>query len=65
MEEKFIQVKNLKVFLRITGQGSPLLVLHGWGSSSQSWIKVQEQLKDNFLVICPDFPGWFWQKRFT
>jgi len=58
MEEKFIQVNNLKVFTRIQGQGSLFLILHGWGASSESWVKVQQELSKNFLVICPDLPGF-------
>ncbi|MBU3918330.1 alpha/beta hydrolase [Patescibacteria group bacterium] len=58
MEEKFIQVNNLKVFVRIQGQGSPFLILHGWGASTKSWIRVQKELSERFLVICPDLPGF-------
>jgi len=58
MEEKFIKVNNLKVFTRIEGQGSPFLILHGWGASTKSWIKVQHELSKHFSVICPDLPGF-------
>ncbi|MEA3453092.1 MAG: alpha/beta hydrolase [Patescibacteria group bacterium] len=58
MEEKFLQVKGLKIFTRITGKGDPFLILHGWGASSRSWIKIQEKLSENFKVFSLDFPGF-------
>ena len=36
-----------------------VLILHGWGGSSDSWIKVQRILANKgFKVIVPDFPGF-------
>jgi len=58
MEEKFIQVNNLKVFTRIEGQGSPFLILHGWGVGHSSWIETQDKLSKNFQVITLDLPGF-------
>ncbi len=58
MEESFLQIKGLKVFTRITGKGSPFLILHGWGSSSDSWLEVQKNLGQKFSVICFDLPGF-------
>ena len=58
MEEKFLQVNGLKIFTRITGKGDPFLILHGWGASSRSWIKIQEKLSENFKVFSLDFPGF-------
>lgn len=57
-EEKII-INNLKINFKIAGEGEPLLILHGWGGSSDSWIKVQELLaKEGYKVISPDFPGF-------
>lgn len=40
------------------GRGT-ILILHGWGGSSDSWVKVQEILAgQGFKVIVPDFPGF-------
>jgi len=58
MEEKFIQVGNLKIFTRIAGEGNPFLILHGWGASIESWDKVQKKLSENFQVFVLDFPGF-------
>lgn len=40
------------------GQGSPFLILHGWGGSSLSWERVISILKEKFSVFCLDFPGF-------
>jgi pimeloyl-ACP methyl ester carboxylesterase len=59
IEEKEILIDNLKINYKIAGQGPAILILHGWGGSSDSWLKVQEILaKAGFKVICPDFPGF-------
>lgn len=59
IEEKEILINDLKVNYKIAGSGPAVLILHGWGGSSGSWIKVMEILtKQGFKVICPDFPGF-------
>lgn len=64
MKEETIFINNLKVNYKMAGVGPAILVLHGWGGSSDSWIRVQEILtKGGYRVICPDFPGF--GKSFT
>ncbi|OGZ66036.1 MAG: hypothetical protein A3C58_00540 [Candidatus Staskawiczbacteria bacterium RIFCSPHIGHO2_02_FULL_34_10] len=67
MEEKQILVKNLNINYKLfkgekpfdVAQDKTLLVLHGWGSSSQRWQQVAELLSQkNFLIIIPDLPGF-------
>ena len=57
--EKTVFIDNLKINLRVVGQGEPILILHGWDSSIKSWLKVQEFLaKKGFKVFVPDLPGF-------
>ena len=59
IKEKYILLGNLKINYRIAGDGPAVLILHGWGASSASWLKVQEILaKAGFKVLVPDFPGF-------
>ena len=62
IEEKKIFINDLKINYKIAGvdsPGEPLLILHGWAGSSNSWIEVQKILAGNgFKVICPDLPGF-------
>ena len=57
-EEK-IAIGSSTVSYTITGEGKPILILHGWGSSSNSWVKVAELLaQKGYRVIVPDLPGF-------
>jgi len=59
MKEEKILVGGLKINYKIDGEGENFLILHGWGGSSDSWLKVQEILaKKGYKVICPDLPGF-------
>lgn len=59
MLEKTASVDGLRVNYKQAGEGKPLLLLHGWGSSSDSWVKVQQMLGERgYQVIVPDLPGF-------
>ena len=59
MKEETIFINNLKVNYKMAGVGPAILVLHGWGGSSGSWLSVQEVLaKKGYRVIVLDFPGF-------
>jgi len=59
MPEEKILINGLKINYKIAGQGPAILILHGWGGSSDSWIQVQEILaREGFKIIVPDFPGF-------
>lgn len=59
MQEEKITINNLEVNYKIAGLGPALLILHGWGGSSDSWVAVQRILANQgYKVICPDFPGF-------
>src|SRR5579863_6467855 len=59
MEEKKVLVKDIEVNYKVVGGGKPMLILHGWGSSSNKWEKVAELLaQKNIQTIIPDLPGF-------
>jgi len=59
MEEKTVLINNLKVNYKIAGSGPAILILHGWGGSSTSWIRVSKILANRgYKVFVPDFPGF-------
>lgn len=59
IKEEKILVDDLQINYKIAGEGEPLLILHGWAGSSDSWVEVQKILaKNGFKVICPDLPGF-------
>jgi pimeloyl-ACP methyl ester carboxylesterase len=48
-----------KTHYQTFGSGTPFLFLHGWGSNSERWIAVAEEVaKKGFKVIVPDLPGF-------
>ena len=56
---KSLFIGGLKINIEVAGQGEPLLILHGWGDSLDSWLQVQEILvKNGFKVLVPDLPGF-------
>lgn len=58
-QELQIKINDLKINYKVAGEGPALLVLHGWGGSSDSWTRIQRLLTEKgFKVIIPDFPGF-------
>lgn len=58
-QENTIEINGLKVNYKIAGEGPAILVLHGWGGSSDSWTQVMKILAgQGFKVVAPDLPGF-------
>lgn len=56
---KEINIQGLKINYKQKGKGETIVILHGWGGSSKSWEQVIEFLSNNnYMVICPDLPGF-------
>src|SRR3989339_706235 len=52
-------ISGVKTNYVTIGEGKPFLILHGWGSNTERWAEVAEQIsKNNFKVIIPDLPGF-------
>jgi pimeloyl-ACP methyl ester carboxylesterase len=57
MQEKHILYNNSSVSYRTIGNGSPVVLVHGFGEDSSVWDRITEQLSINNLLIIPDIPG--------
>lgn len=58
-QESTTFIEGLQVSYTVRGEGSPVLLLHGWGSSSESWRNVQDMLANAGLrVFALDLPGF-------
>ncbi len=56
---EFYNVNGVEIAVSIYGKGAPILVLHGWGSSSDSWRSFAKYLsKEGYQIIIPDLPGF-------
>jgi pimeloyl-ACP methyl ester carboxylesterase len=46
------------VFCYSTGEGDPILFIHGWCHSSEIWFSIMERFVNSFHVIAIDLPGF-------
>jgi len=53
-----LQLSSGTIHYRVMGEGPPLLLLHGWASSSRYWQGTLEDLADIRTVYAPDLPGY-------
>jgi pimeloyl-ACP methyl ester carboxylesterase len=58
-ESKYVHFTNpaTRVHYLTAGEGPPVLLLHGLGSTSAVWLPLFDALTDHFTVIAPDRPG--------
>ncbi|MFJ5780020.1 alpha/beta fold hydrolase [Streptomyces sp. NPDC093094] len=61
MHERLLDVGGKKIFVAETGQGDPVLLLHGGGpgaSGVSNYSRNIAELAEEFRVIVPDLPGY-------
>ena len=56
--EHTILIDGLRFHFRVSGEGSDVVLLHGWGCSTDIWKGVEAELSKNFKVWNIDFPGF-------
>ena len=55
--KKQIEINGKKIFYTVTGNGKPVLLVHGFGETGEVWNKQIDYLKEDFKLIVPDLPG--------
>ena len=53
-----VQVGDHRVAYSEGGKGEPLVLVHGFGASADSWNRMAARLSKRYRVIIPDLPGW-------
>jgi len=53
-----VQVDDLTLAYRWAGSGPPVLLLHGWPTSSHLWRRIIPPIAEHNRVIAPDLPGF-------
>lgn len=53
-----IDIDGLNINYVVEGEGSEVLLLHGWGCSTETVMPIFNLLKKNFKVYAIDFPGF-------
>jgi pimeloyl-ACP methyl ester carboxylesterase len=54
------RIGGLDTYYTLQGAGRPVVLLHGWGTSSQSLLGVAAGLAAEFRVLAVDLPGFGW-----
>src|SRR5437016_5898519 len=55
--EHFADVNGVRLHYFIGGNGSPVVLLHGYAETSHMWIPIMPLLAKNHTVIVPDLRG--------
>src|SRR5574337_688336 len=55
-----IRVNDLDTHVTVWGEGRPVILLHGWGTSGESMSGIAKALEDRFRVYAIDLPGFGW-----
>jgi abhydrolase domain-containing protein 6 len=58
LKRRTIQVGDHRVVYSDGGHGEPVVLLHGFGASADSWNRFAGKLTKRYRVIAPDLPGW-------
>ena len=53
----YLALNDINLYYEFHGEGTPLLLIAGLASDSQSWQPIIEDLSQNFLLITPDNRG--------
>jgi len=57
-----LRINGLDTYYSLGGRGDPVVLLHGWGVSSQSLTGLAATLADGFRVLTVDLPGFGWSQ---
>jgi pimeloyl-ACP methyl ester carboxylesterase len=57
-----LRINGLDTYYTVEGRGNPVILLHGWGASSQSLASLMTALTDTFRVLAVDLPGFGWSQ---
>lgn len=53
-----VQVGDHRIAYSEGGKGEPVVLVHGFGASSDNWNRMAGRLTKKYRVIAPDMPGW-------
>lgn len=59
----FVEVGGERIHVEVSGEGPPLLLIHGFGGSTYSWRDVEPALARHFRVVAVDLFGFGFTER--
>lgn len=57
MHELRLIEKNISLYYRVTGEGDPVMLVHGFGEDGTLWDSMIPTLADKYKLIIPDLTG--------
>jgi haloalkane dehalogenase len=58
LTSSFVEVEGLRLHYLAAGRGAPVLLLHGWPTSSFLWRNIMPAIAEHRRVIALDLPGF-------
>lgn len=58
LKRRTVQLDDHRVVYSEGGHGEPVVLLHGFGATADSWNRFAGKLTKRYRVIAPDLPGW-------
>jgi pimeloyl-ACP methyl ester carboxylesterase len=58
VQDRFVDVSGVKLHYLTAGEGSPILLLHGYAQTSHMWLPLIAKLSSKHRVIAPDLRGF-------
>ena len=58
MDHRHLTVNGASLHVTQTGQGPPLVLLHGWPEIALTWEPVMQRLAGDFTLLAPDLRGF-------
>ncbi|HEY8791994.1 MAG TPA: alpha/beta fold hydrolase [Gaiellaceae bacterium] len=57
LEERFAEIKGVRMRYFVGGEGPPLILVHGLGGAAANWTELVPLLAKRHRVLAPDLPG--------
>jgi magnesium chelatase accessory protein len=57
LEERFADVRGVRMRYFVGGEGPPLLLVHGLGGAASNWTELVPLLRTRHRLLVPDLPG--------
>jgi len=58
VQDRYAEVSGIKLHYLTAGEGSPVLLLHGYAQTSRMWLPLVAKLAAHHRVIAPDLRGF-------
>jgi pimeloyl-ACP methyl ester carboxylesterase len=57
LEERFVEVRGVRMRYFVGGEGPPLVLVHGLGGAASNWGELTPLLEPSRRLLVPDLPG--------